>query len=124
MFSSQVIYKVCGASLWDDAVSTGQFAGAEIDLADGFIHFSAGNQLRETVAKHFAGRENLVLIAVPTEPLGEALKWETSRGGDLFPHLYGPLQTALAPRVDELPLGDDGNHIFPADLDLSSESSG
>ena len=119
MPNSQVIYKVCDASLWNEATKIGQFAGAEIDLADGFIHFSAGHQLLETVAKHFAGRENLVLISVPTEPLGEALKWEKSRGGDLFPHLYGQLPTDLATRVDPLSLGDDGKHVFPADLPLN-----
>lgn len=119
MSRSQVIYKVCDASLWNEATACGHFTGAEIDLADGLIHFSAAHQLVETVMKHFAGRDELVLITVPTEPLGESLKWEKSRGGDLFPHLYGKLATDLATRVDELPLGDNGNHVFPSDLDLS-----
>ena len=91
MPEEQLIYKVCDRNRWEEAVERGVFEGAEIDLADGFIHFSAKHQVVETVTKHFAGKENLVLVAVPASKLGDALKWEPSRGGDLFPHLYDPL---------------------------------
>lgn len=114
-----VIYKVCSQELWDAAVTIGKFVGAEIDIADGFIHFSTGAQVEETVAKHFAGRENLVLVWIDADQLGDAataLKWEESRGGALFPHLYAELPVSAASRVDELPLGEDGSHIFPNDL--------
>lgn len=85
------IFKICPAALWEDAKTAGQFAGSAHDLADGFIHFSTAEQLAETAAKHFAGQTDLVLLTVDEAPLGEALKYEPSRGGALFPHLYGPL---------------------------------
>jgi uncharacterized protein (DUF952 family) len=107
-----LIYKICDAALWSAAMEAGVFDGAEIDLADGYIHFSTAEQMRETAAKHFAGRENLTLIAVEADALGEALKWEPSRGGALFPHLYRPLQTAEAAWTEPLPMGGNG-HIFP-----------
>jgi uncharacterized protein (DUF952 family) len=108
-----IIYKVCGKSAWQSAVQVGQFCGAAIDLRDGFIHFSAGHQVRETVAKHFAGESDLVLVAVDDQLLGDALKWEVSRGGDEFPHLYGNLDVTLARSVHDLSPGDDGAHVFP-----------
>ena len=110
------IYKVCSRELWDAAVRLGKFVGEEIDITDGFIHFSTGAQVEETVAKHFAGRENLVLVWIDSDELGPNLKWEESRGGALFPHLYAELPVAAASRVDELPLGPAGKHIFPDDL--------
>ena len=85
------IYKVCEQSLWRAAEACGQFRGSADDARDGFIHFSTAPQLAGTMAKHFAGQSGLVLIAVDPDGLGAALKWEPSRGGDLFPHLYGPL---------------------------------
>ena len=118
MPQQELMYKVCERSLWESAVADGVFHGAEIDLADGFIHFSAANQVVETVAKHFAGRAGLVLISVPTNSFGETLRWEKSRNGDLFPHLYAPLETSRATRVDDLPLDENGEHRFPADLGL------
>jgi len=120
MRQEEIIYKVCDRSLWETSVADGVFRGAEIDLADGFIHFSAANQVVETVAKHFAGRENLLLIAIEAKSLGDSLRWEKSRNGDLFPHLYAPLETANAVRVDDLGLDENGKHCFPKDLDLGS----
>ena len=110
-----IIYKVCDRSLWEAAEASGSFVGAEIDLKDGFIHFSTATQVKETVAKHFAGREGLVLVWVDAEQLGSNLKWEVSRGGVQFPHLFAELPIAAVERVDDLPL-KDGNHIFPDDL--------
>ncbi len=108
-----LIYKICPAAQWRDAEAAGSFAGAPVDLADGFIHFSSAEQVAETAAKHFAGQSDLVLVAVEAAPLGDALKWEESRGGALFPHLYAPLDTGAALWVKPLPLGPDGAHIFP-----------
>jgi len=110
-----LIYKICDATLWQTAVTAGEFEGAEIDLTDGYIHFSTAEQMRETAAKHFAGREGLVIIAVEAEALGDAMKWEASRGGALFPHLYRPLKTAEAAWSKPLPIGADGAHQFPAE---------
>jgi uncharacterized protein (DUF952 family) len=107
------IYKICSTQLWRDAQRAGLFGGAPPDLADGFIHFSSAAQVAETAAKHFAGAIDQVLIAVDAGLLGEALKWERSRGGDLFPHLYGPLSLAAVLWVEPLPLGADGRHVFP-----------
>ena len=108
-----IIYKIVPQTLWRKAEAEGAFAGAPVDLADGYIHFSTAGQVRETAAKHFAGQDDLLLVAVATERLGEALKWEVSRGGALFPHLYAPLDLAAVLRVDPLPLGPDGSHVFP-----------
>ena len=107
-----LIYKLLPASLWRAAEAAGSFAGAPVDLADGFIHFSTAGQTRETAAKHFAGQADLLLVAVEAEALGPALKWEVSRGGDLFPHLYAPLPTAAAVSVAALPLAAGGGHDF------------
>jgi uncharacterized protein (DUF952 family) len=111
-----LIYKIADEQDWRAAEAAGVFNGAPVDLADGFIHFSTADQVRETAAKHFAGREGLVLIAFDDESFGEALRYDVSRGGALFPHLYAPLDPALAVWVKPLPLDQDGNHRFP-DLD-------
>jgi len=108
-----LIYKICDAVLWDEAVVAEQFDGAEIDLTDGYIHFSTAAQMRETAAKHFAGRDDLVIVAIDAGALGDALKWEPSRGGDLFPHLYRALLMNETAWAVPLPLGDDGVHVFP-----------
>lgn len=89
------------------------FAGAPVDLADGYIHFSTASQARETAAKHFAGQDDLLLVAIDAAALGTALKWEPSRGGALFPHLYGPLPLSAVRSVSPLPLAPDGAHVFP-----------
>jgi len=108
------IYKIVPAALWRDAEVAGVFRGAPVDLADGFIHFSTSEQVAETAAKHFAGQRDLLLVRVDTERFGDSLKWETSRGGALFPHLYGPLPVDAVVAAEPLPLGDDGRHRFPA----------
>lgn len=113
-----MIYKIVPAALWAEALAAGRLDGAPVDLADGYIHFSAADQLRETAAKHFAGQADLLLVGVEPEALGDALKWEPSRGGALFPHLYRPLETAEAAMTRPLPLGADGAHVFPEALQI------
>jgi uncharacterized protein (DUF952 family) len=108
------VYKICPAPLWQEAKGVGVFRGAEIDRRDGFIHFSTAAQVVETAAKHFAGQRDLVLLYVDTARLSDRLKWEPSRGGALFPHLYGDMPLAAATRVEPLPLGADDAHQFPA----------
>lgn len=107
------IYKIAPQPLWAEAKAKGRFDGAPIDLADGYIHFSTAEQALETAAKHFAGQDNLLLIAVDTSRLGPALKYEVSRGGALFPHLYAPLDLTAVVWEKPLPLGPDGRHVFP-----------
>ncbi|MEO8812314.1 MAG: DUF952 domain-containing protein [Caulobacteraceae bacterium] len=102
------IYKILARSEWTAAAATGRFDGSPVDLADGFIHFSTAVQAPETARRHFRGRAGLVVIAVAAEALGDALKWEPSRGGALFPHLYGSLPCALAGAPRAAPLGPDG----------------
>ena len=109
---SDPIFKIVPASLWREAEVAGSFAGAPVDRADGFIHFSTASQVRETVAKHFAGARDLLLVALDPEALGTPLKWEVSRGGALFPHLYAPLDPRQALWAKPLPLGADGLHDF------------
>ncbi len=111
--TARLIYKICTGAQWDEAVAAGRFDGAPIDIADGYIHFSTAGQVAETARRHFAGQQDLLLVAVDTDALGPALKWEPSRGGDLFPHLYAPLPVSAALSVEPLPLDDDGVHVFP-----------
>jgi uncharacterized protein (DUF952 family) len=110
---AQVIYKICRADEWGEAEQAGVFRGAAIDRTDGYIHFSTGEQVAETAARHFAGMAGLVLVAVAAPALGPALQWEPSRGGALFPHLYGVLTLDAVLWVKPLPLGSDGAHMFP-----------
>jgi uncharacterized protein (DUF952 family) len=112
-----LVYKICRASEWEAAVAAGRYDGSEVDRRDGFIHFSTARQVAETAARHFAGQGDLVLVAIPAAALGAALRYEPSRGGDLFPHLYAALDPARAQSVRPLPLGGDGRHAFP---DLAS----
>jgi len=107
------IYHICRRDEWEAAARTGAYRGSSQDAADGFIHFSTGDQVREGAAKHRAGQGGLVLVAVDPRRLGEALRWEPSRGGRLFPHLYGALPREAVVRVVDLPLGPDGRHVFP-----------
>lgn len=108
-----LVWKIAPRALWEEAERRGRFDGAPVDLADGFIHFSTGAQLRETAAKHFAGQDDLLLIAVDGAALGPALKYEPSRGGDLFPHLYAPLPLGAVRAVMPLALDAAGDHVFP-----------
>jgi len=107
------IYKICETAHWADAERDGEFRGSAVDFADGYIHFSTAAQVAGTAAKHFAGMSGLVLVAVGAEELGGALKWETSRGGALFPHLYGALPLTAVRWVKPLRLDYDGRHVLP-----------
>ena len=107
------LYKIVPAALWREAQRDGRFRGSPVDLADGFIHFSTAAQVAETAAKHFSGQHDLLLVHVDDALLGPALKWEPSRGGALFPHLYGELSLGAVGKVEPLPLGPDGRHVFP-----------
>ncbi len=111
-----LIYKICPAALWCEAEAKGRFDGAPIDLADGYIHFSTGAQVAETAAKHFAGQDGLLLIAIDGERLGSALRYEPSRGGALFPHLYAPLDPKAARWIVPMLLKKDNHHVLPEDL--------
>jgi len=113
----KTVYKIVAADLWRAAEDSGVFAGAGPDLTDGFIHLSTAAQARRTAGLYFAGQDNLVLVAAVGASLGEALKYEPSRDGDQFPHLYGSLPRTAVLSVRPLPLGADGNHIFPDDVD-------
>lgn len=106
-----MIYKICPQSLWQVAEQEGVFKGAAIDLIDGYIHFSSGEQVIQTARLHFAGQDDLVLVEA--DPATLEITWESSRGGQLFPHLYGVLPMTAVRRVMPLGLGADGMHIFP-----------
>ena len=108
------IYHICRREEWAAAAAAGRYGGSSQDRADGFIHFSDGAQVEASAAKHRAGQDGLVLLTVEAAALGAALKWEPSRGGALFPHLYGDLPLSAVRRVDDLPLGADGRHRFPS----------
>jgi uncharacterized protein (DUF952 family) len=108
-----VIFKIAPDTLWRAALDAGVFTGAPIDIADGYIHFSDAGQVRETAERYFGGQPGLVLVAVDGDRLGDALKWEPSRGGALFPHLYAPLDLATVIWTKALPIGNDGRHVFP-----------
>jgi len=107
------IYKICPVPLWRAAERAGVFRGSEVDLRDGFIHFSNAAQVVATVEKHFVGQSGLLLVRIDSAKLGDRLKWEPSRGGALFPRLYGDLDLTAVMRVEPLPLGPNGRHIFP-----------
>lgn len=108
-----LIYHMCKQEEWQVAQAAGAYGGSSQDQADGFIHFSTAGQIVESAAKHRAGQDGLLLLTVDAGALGEALKWEASRGGALFPHLYGDLPVSATVKVDPLPLGPDGKHQFP-----------
>ena len=105
------VFKITTAVEWASAAAAGSFTGSAADLRDGFIHLSAAHQMRETAARHFAGQEGLVLVAFPEDQLLN-LRWEPSRGGDVFPHVHGAIAVAAASWVKPLPLVD-GAHRFP-----------
>jgi uncharacterized protein (DUF952 family) len=108
-----LIYKICTQAQWREAERAGVFRGAPVDIEDGYIHFSGPDQVSETAAKYFARMSGLLLIAVDAAALGEDLRWESARGGALFPHLYGVLPLAAVVWTKPLPLGPDGRHVFP-----------
>ena len=109
----RTIYKICDAALWREAERAGVFAGAPVDLADGYIHFSTASQVEETAGRHFAGRAGLLLVAVNAAGLDAGLRYEPSRGGAMFPHLYGKLPLSAVRWVKPLPLGAEGRHTYP-----------
>jgi len=96
------IYKILARAEWDAARAAGRFDGSAVDARDGFIHFSTAGQAAETLRLHFAGQTGLVLLQIDVEALGGAIKWEPSRGGQLFPHLYGALDCAAVEAVIEI----------------------
>ncbi|MEM9061480.1 MAG: DUF952 domain-containing protein [Pseudomonadota bacterium] len=110
-----LIYKILTAEQWSDLQAHDETPGAPIDISDGFVHFSTAEQAAETASRHFAGQDGLWLLALEADHLGDALKWEPSRGGDLFPHLYAPLRMADVTWSKPLPLGPDG-HVFPDEM--------
>lgn len=111
-----LIYKIMPRDLWLAAKAKGVFDGVAIDLSDGYIHLSAACQVKETAARHFAAQTDLMLLAVNAEALGDALKWEPSRGGAMFPHLYAPLDIRHVVWAKPLPLDAAGRHLFPDEL--------
>ena len=113
---TSIVYKLVDRAAWRAAETTGSFTGSAVDLRDGFIHFSSATQVRETAARHFAGQADLLLVAVDAAALGAALRWEPSRGGALFPHLYGPLPLDAVRSVASIGLDAGGHHVFPEPL--------
>jgi uncharacterized protein (DUF952 family) len=108
-----MIYKIVARGEWEAAVAAGRYAGAQVDLGDGFIHFSTGSQVAETASKHFRGQPDLVIVAFEEHGFGADLRWEPSRGGDLFPHLYGELAPSMAVWCEPLTLDEAGVPIIP-----------
>lgn len=115
-----IIYKLLRADEWAALQDAGQTHGAPIDIADGYIHFSTSKQVAETASKYFDGVEGIMLLAYRAEDFGDLIKWEPSRGGALFPHLYAPLPLDAALWAEPLPIGADG-HVFPARMDNATE---
>ena len=110
---SKIVYHICRQDEWDAAKVNGIYSGSSQDEVDGFIHFSTSEQVMESAQKHRTGQDGLVMLSVDAESLGSSLKWEPSRGGSLFPHLYGELPVNVVINAISLPLGPDGQHIFP-----------
>ncbi len=114
--SDDLIYTIVRRADWAQAEQAGHYAGSADDRRDGFLHFSSPAQVVESCARHRAGEDDLLLVAVSASTLGPALKWEPSRGGALFPHLYAPLDLEHVAWTAPLPLGKDGRHVFPPAL--------
>jgi uncharacterized protein (DUF952 family) len=108
-----LIYHLAREAEWQHGLSIGRYDGSADDRRDGFLHFSTGAQVVVSAAKHRAGERDVRLVAVDPDRLGPALRWEESRGGALFPHLYAPLDPALVAWTRPLPLGENGQHVFP-----------
>lgn len=109
----RTIYKICPAPAWREAERQGVYRGSADDARDGFIHFSTAQQLAETLKKYFLGQSGLFLVAVDADVLGDALRWEPARGGELFPHLYGDLDLGAVTDVMDLHTRSDGDHDIP-----------
>lgn len=110
---TDIAYKLVDRAEWDAARAAGAYEGSAVDRADGYIHMSTDVQLTGTASRHYAGRDALLLVTVDLTALGDALKWEPSRGGELFPHLYAPLPTDAA--VAERGLSVDGDGVMRFD---------
>lgn len=117
MTGPRTIYRLLAKRDWQAAEQAGTFLGTEHDRRDGFIHFSTAPQVAETARRHYAGEAELLLLGVSVAALGAALRWEPSRGGALFPHLYAALPLAAVTRVERIERGEDGQHRFPAELE-------
>ncbi len=111
--NDRLIFKIVTRTEWEEAKTEGTFRGSEVDFADGYIHFSSRNQLQETAEKHFAGQEDLLLVAVSEDKLGDSIRWEESRGGQLFPHLYSDLMVSQVDEVWNFPLDHEGQRVYP-----------
>ena len=109
-----LIYKILPRTEWTAAIAAGRFEGSVVDLQDGYIHFSTAAQAAETARKYFTGQTDLVVLEVEGDNLGDALKWEPSRGGDLFPHLYAALAAEAVRAIHEAPLDSGGVPRMPA----------
>jgi len=117
--SKDLIFHMCRADEWRQAEARGAYRGSSQDISDGFIHFSTGSQVSESAAKHRTGQSDLLLLSVDPKRLpADTLKWELSRGGQLFPHLYGLLPIDCAVHVAPLPLNKNGRHVFPDNLGI------
>ena len=108
---TQTVYKILGAADWAEAQARGRYEGSAVDRRDGYIHLSTAAQVAETARRHFAGQDDLLLVAVDAAALGEALRWEPSRGGDLFPHLYAPLTAAAVRWSTPIPWDGERHHL-------------
>jgi uncharacterized protein (DUF952 family) len=110
-----LLFKICPAVAWNDAASRGIYQGSADDVRDGYIHLSAAHQLSRTLHDHFAGQTNLVLVAFDAAALGSDLRWEPSRSGELFPHLYGALRSSVALWICPIPDDDRKNFVIHLD---------
>lgn len=119
MPADAMIFKIAPIGEWANAEVAGRYNGSAVDIRDGYIHFSTAAQIVDTLEKHYAGLDNLVIVAVDADELGEALRYETARGGALFPHLYAPLPMSAILWVKPLVLKADGSHVLP-DLEAIS----
>jgi uncharacterized protein (DUF952 family) len=113
-----LIYKICPATIWNQAKIRGIFEGSGIDLIDGYIHFSTAEQVAQTAARHFTGQRDLVLVTVDATHL--SITWEPARGGHLFPHLYGTLPMIAIIRVIGIPVDANNQHVFPGEIPICS----
>lgn len=114
--SERIAYKILTADQWAAFDAQGRFDGAPVDLADGYIHLSTASQLGETAERHFAGQRGLICAAINLDALGDMVRWEPSRGGALFPHVYGVLPRSAVLAAGSMPIGADNRHVLPADV--------
>ena len=114
LMASRVIYRLCYRADWNQAEELGTYAGTATDRRDGFLHFSTAEQVADTARLHFTGASDLLMLEVPVSRLGPALKWEMSRSGQSFPHLYDTLAVDLVSGVVQIPLDEAGRHSFPS----------